>query len=323
MTALRMSADGRAKLMQREGVRTKAYRDSVGVWTIGVGHTAAAGPPHPVAGMEISRAEVDRLLSRDLGQYENAVNGAVRVPLTQGQFDALVSFCFNIGIGGFKGSTVVKLLNKRNYRGAADAFMKWVKPPEIRGRRESERQQFVRATYAQKAEQSGGALTAADLRAAGSRTMDGAAMAKTGATAAVGLEALSGGADYLSKASDAADTASNIAANVQNVHQAAGAASQSATGVLAWLHAHPGVLFGLELAITLGALAAIGYTLYGVSKIIRAKVDDTNDLLAAPIEESFEDAALDAGDYPGADFEEAVEELNYVDARSSDDRKTA
>lgn len=171
------------------------------------------------------------------------------------------------------------------------------------------------------------ALTAADLRAAGSRTMDGAAIAKTGGVAAVGLEALSGGADYLSKASDAADTASNIAANVQNVHDAAGAAGQSATGVLAWLHAHPGVLFGIELAITIGALAAIAYALYGVSKIIRAKVDDTNDLLAALPEEPFEDDD-ESGEGGGAgdvavDVEQAVEEPNYVNEQPTDGREPA
>jgi GH24 family phage-related lysozyme (muramidase) len=96
--------------------------------------------------MVITRDEVDRLLSRDLVQYEDAVNKAVRVPLTQGQFDALVSFCFNIGTGGFKRSTVVRRLNQRNYRGAADALMFWVKPPEIRSRRETERTQFLKAT---------------------------------------------------------------------------------------------------------------------------------------------------------------------------------
>lgn len=146
MAALKMSADGRSKLMRREGVRTRAYRDSVGVWTIGVGHTAAAGPPAPKAGMVISMAEVDALLSRDIVQYEKAVNDSVHVPLSQGQFDALVSFCFNIGTGGFKRSTVVRRLNARSYRGAADALMLWVKPPEIRSRRESERQQFLKAT---------------------------------------------------------------------------------------------------------------------------------------------------------------------------------
>ncbi|MBI1867919.1 MAG: lysozyme [Methylocystis sp.] len=94
--------------MQREGVRTEAYRDSVGVWTIGVGHTAGAGAPKPKAGMKITRDEVDRILSRDLLKFEDAINAAVRVPLTQGQFDALCSFAFNVGIGAFQKSTLLK-----------------------------------------------------------------------------------------------------------------------------------------------------------------------------------------------------------------------
>jgi lysozyme len=283
MTALRMSADGRAKLMQREGVRTKAYRDSVGVWTIGVGHTAAAGPPHPVAGMEISRAEVDRLLSRDLGQYEKAVNAAVRVPLSQGQFDALVSFCFNIGIGGFKGSTVVKLLNKRDYRGAADAFMKWVKPPEIRGRRESERQQFVRATYAQIAEAkidagegTDAGLTAKDLRQAGSRTIAGADEVKRGiigvassAGVAAGTAAVNSGVDpseVISKVSDAAEQAKNI-------HDAA----QAAPDMLANLQSH---WEWVVIAVLLAACAYFAWRAWqGAKRVEAARVDDANSSL--------------------------------------------
>lgn len=283
MTAMRMSADGRAKLMQREGVRTKAYRDSVGVWTIGVGHTAAAGPPHPVAGMEISRAEVDRLLSRDLGQYENAVNSAVRVPLTQGQFDALVSFCFNIGIGGFKGSTVVKLLNKRDYRGAADAFMKWVKPPEIRGRRESERQQFVRATYAQVAEAKIDAgegldieLTAKDLRKAGSRTIAGADEVKSGvvggaisAGAAGVTAAVNSGvdpSDVISKVSDAAEQAKNISD-----------AARAAPDMWATLQTH------WEWIVIAVLACACAYFIWrawqGAGIVARARVSDANSSL--------------------------------------------
>jgi lysozyme len=147
---MRMSADGRAQLIRREGFRTKAYKDSVGVWTIGVGHTSAAGEPRVTPGLVITRQEVDEILSRDLRQYEDAVSAAVRVPLTQGQFDALVSFCFNIGTGGFRKSTVVRRLNGGDYKGAAAAFMMWNKPPEIKGRRDSERKQFLAATGAPK-----------------------------------------------------------------------------------------------------------------------------------------------------------------------------
>ena len=143
---MKMSANGRALLIQREGFKTRAYKDSVGVWTIGVGHTSAAGAPAVQPGMVISKAEVEAILSRDLVKFENTVNAAVKVPLTPGQFDALVSLCFNIGQGGFAKSTVVRRLNAGNYRGAADAFLMWNKPPEIMGRRRGERQQFLKAT---------------------------------------------------------------------------------------------------------------------------------------------------------------------------------
>lgn len=140
---MKMSDRGRAVLSAREGVRTKAYRDSVGVWTIGIGHTSDAGPPQVTAGMSITRAEVDSIFRRDLVQYEKAVDEAITVPITQNEFDALVSFCFNIGTGGFKKSSVVRKLNAKDRKGAADAFLLWNKPPEIMGRRQGERQQFL------------------------------------------------------------------------------------------------------------------------------------------------------------------------------------
>lgn len=145
MTAMRMSAAGRKKLMDREGVRLAAYKDSVGVWTIGVGHTAKAGPPVPKAGLRITLSECEAIFSRDLKAYESAVNGAVHVPLSQGEFDALVSLCFNIGPGAFLTSSVVKKLNMGDRAGAARAILLWNKPPEIQGRRKTEYQQFASA----------------------------------------------------------------------------------------------------------------------------------------------------------------------------------
>lgn len=140
---MQMSAQGRALLMQREGFKTKAYPDSVGVWTIGVGHTSMAGAPTVTPGLVITKKQVDEILSRDLRQFEFVVSHAVAVALTQGQFDALVSLCFNIGTEHFRGSTVVKRLNAMDYRGAADAFMMWVHPTELAGRRLSEKKQFL------------------------------------------------------------------------------------------------------------------------------------------------------------------------------------
>ncbi|CAN2532517.1 hypothetical+protein [Methylocapsa aurea] len=216
-----MSADGRAKLIVRESFKTRAYRDSVGVLTIGVGHTSAAGAPFVTAGLTVTKEEVDEILSRDLGQYENAVN-AVRVPLTQGQFDALTSFCFNVGIGAFKKSTVVKLLNKGDYRGAADALLKWNKPPEIMGRRRSEREQFLSATRPKVADSVQAAVSAGEtpkvttkeLRAAGSRTIAGADQAQQGVVGAVA--SIGGATAALSQVKDLADQAQEAATAVQS-----------------------------------------------------------------------------------------------------------
>lgn len=145
---LTVSADGRAAIAQREGNKLVAYRDSVGVWTIGVGHTSAAGPPHVTAGMRITAAESDAILSRDLRTFENAVRDAVMVPLEQHEFDALVSLAFNIGSGAFAGSTLVRRLNAGDRPGAADQFLVWNKAggkvlAGLTNRRRSERAQFL------------------------------------------------------------------------------------------------------------------------------------------------------------------------------------
>ncbi len=138
-----MSARGRAALVRREGRRLRAYRDSVGVWTIGVGHTGRAAPPPVTPGMTITAAEADALLEADLAPFEAAVAGAVRRPVTQNQFDAMVSLAFNIGVKGFVGSTVLHKVNEGEPTAAADAFLMWVHPPELRTRRMAERDQFM------------------------------------------------------------------------------------------------------------------------------------------------------------------------------------
>ena len=138
-----ISAAGLSALAGREGIRTLAYPDSRGVWTIGVGHTASAGLPHPVPGMEITHQEALDLFHQDLKQYVAEVNSAVKVKCTQNQFDAMVSLCFNIGVNGFAGSSVVRDLNAGSPRAAADAFLLWDRPPELRGRRMAERSQFL------------------------------------------------------------------------------------------------------------------------------------------------------------------------------------
>lgn len=140
---MQTSAAGRAAIMQREGCILKAYKDSVGVLTIGVGHTGRASPPTVTAGMTITKTQADAMLANDLVEFERAVNAVVKVAITQAEFDALVSLAFNIGAAGFAGSTVVRRLNAGDVRGAGHAFLMWNKPPELLGRRRSERAQFL------------------------------------------------------------------------------------------------------------------------------------------------------------------------------------
>ena len=122
-----ISPHGLAKLKQWEGLKTKAYLDSGGVWTIGYGHTAMAGLPKPHKGMVITEREAEEILLRDLTQYENTVEQSVKVKLNDNQFAALVSFTYNVGIGAFKKSTLLKKLNNGNFDAVPSELMKWVK----------------------------------------------------------------------------------------------------------------------------------------------------------------------------------------------------
>lgn len=124
---MKTGARGLALIKQFEGWRGVAYRDPVGIWTIGYGHTAMAGPPAPVKGMRISRAEGEEILKRDLATYEAAVNRAVKVRLSQPQFDALVSLCYNIGPGNFQKSSVLRAVNRQDWNDAARRFHLWNK----------------------------------------------------------------------------------------------------------------------------------------------------------------------------------------------------
>lgn len=105
-----------------ESLRLTAYRDPVGIWTIGYGHTG----PDVYPGLEISKIEAEQLLADDLRMSEESVRELVSVSLNDNQFAALVSFAFNVGGGALKGSTLRKKLNQKDYRGAAGEFSKWV-----------------------------------------------------------------------------------------------------------------------------------------------------------------------------------------------------
>ena len=122
-----ISPHGLAKLKQWEGLKTKAYKDAGGVWTIGYGHTAMAGSPQPYQGQVITAAEAENILLKDLVQYEAAIENNVNVKLNDNQFAALVSFAFNVGIGAFKNSTLLKKLNQGDFNAVPTELMKWTK----------------------------------------------------------------------------------------------------------------------------------------------------------------------------------------------------
>lgn len=136
---MKLSLKGIQLLVKREGIRTKAYKDTKGIWTIGIGHTG----PEVVEGLRISELQAYDWFHTDVKWAEDAVNKGVAVPLTQNQFDALVSFVFNVGAGAFGRSTLRKVLNMENYDEAARQFDRWHIPIQITSRRDSERNQFM------------------------------------------------------------------------------------------------------------------------------------------------------------------------------------
>ena len=117
---MKTSPAGIALIERFEGLRLQAYQDGNGVWTIGYGHTSGV-----VAGQFETQAEAEADLCADLETAEAAVTRLVAVPLTQAQFDALVSFTYNEGQGRLKNSTLLKLLNAGSYALAAAAFGSW------------------------------------------------------------------------------------------------------------------------------------------------------------------------------------------------------
>jgi lysozyme len=131
-------------ITKEEGARNKAYKDTKGLWTIGVGHLIKADEQHLI-NATLTDTQVEDLLKSDLKWCSEAVENSVKVPLQQNQFDALYSLCFNIGETNFKKSTVVKKINENDLKGAADAILMWNKPAVLQKRRERERALFLGA----------------------------------------------------------------------------------------------------------------------------------------------------------------------------------
>lgn len=145
---MRISDRGISLIKHFEGLRLTAYQDSVGIWTIGYGwiHPVDGKPIRP--GMSIKEETSERLLRTGLVGYESDVSKLVKVKLTQGQFDALVSFAYNLGARGLSTSALLQKLNAVDYAGAADELPRWNKAggkvlPGLTRRREAERALFL------------------------------------------------------------------------------------------------------------------------------------------------------------------------------------
>ena len=117
---MNISERGLDLIKHHEGLRLQAYQDSVGVWTIGYGHTAGVK-----AGDVCTEEQADLWLHMDLHNAEVCIEKCVAVPLTQGEFDAICSFTFNLGCGALRNSTLLRKLNASDYDGAVAEFKKW------------------------------------------------------------------------------------------------------------------------------------------------------------------------------------------------------
>ncbi|MEG6079896.1 lysozyme [Enterobacter kobei] len=145
---MQTSEKGISLIKQFEGCKLTAYQDSVGVWTIGYGWTQPVDGKPIRAGMTIKQETAERLLKTGLVSYESDVSRLVKVGLTQGQFDALVSFAYNLGSRSLSTSTLLRKLNAGDYAGAADEFLRWNKAGGkvlngLTRRREAERALFL------------------------------------------------------------------------------------------------------------------------------------------------------------------------------------
>lgn len=146
---LQLSNEAMQLIERDEGDRLTAYQDVVGVWTIGYGHTG----PDVTPGLTITEAAAQALLAGDLHKFEDGVSDAVAGGATTGdnQFSAMVSFAYNVGLGGLHGSSVLRFHRAGQYAQAADAFLLWDKAggqvyPGLVRRRHQERELYLGLT---------------------------------------------------------------------------------------------------------------------------------------------------------------------------------
>ena len=119
---MKTSAEGLSLIKKFEGCELYAYQCSAGVWTIGYGHTKDVEP-----GMQITKEDAEEMLVEELHEYESYINDFVTAPLSQNQFDALVSWVYNLGPANLKSSTMLKVLNAGEYDEVPAQMKRWNK----------------------------------------------------------------------------------------------------------------------------------------------------------------------------------------------------
>jgi lysozyme len=142
---MNISTQGLDLIKSIEGFRSHIYKDMVGIPTTRYGHALRPGEWFPNG---ITEDQASELLHEDVAFAEHAVNSLVKLPLTQGQYDALVDFTYNLGSGTLKRSTLLHVLNEKRYGYVADQFLAWdhadgVEVDGLKRRREAEREMFV------------------------------------------------------------------------------------------------------------------------------------------------------------------------------------
>jgi lysozyme len=147
------------QIKKDEGVRNRPYQCPALLWTVGVGHVIDTNHAKvPLADRKqlpiptgwdrvLSSDEIDEILRKDLNRFETGVLRLIKVPLTQGQFDALVSFSFNVGLGNLQNSTLRMKVNRSEFEAAAEQFLVWTKAggkvlPGLVKRRTHEKEMF-------------------------------------------------------------------------------------------------------------------------------------------------------------------------------------
>lgn len=145
---MKLGTEGLELIKEHEGLRLKAYLCQAGIPTIGYGHTKGVK-----LGDTTTAEQAEAWLKEDVSDSENGVNSLVKITITQNQFDALVSFVFNLGSGAFGSSTLLKKLNSGDYSAAADQFLVWNKvrvngklqiSNGLKRRRKAERELFLK-----------------------------------------------------------------------------------------------------------------------------------------------------------------------------------